>query len=136
MKEVSAIDFSILKFVSDKGQASMGEICAAFPEIQSIDKRIHILAFSVSASPYLAEDVEMVVLPDGLKNTQGIGIYRLTDAGKIALQDYESENRISRRELWLKNAWIPILVSLITNLAISGTKRLIPLILELLSNTP
>lgn len=38
--------------------------------------------------------------------------------------------------LWIKNAWIPILVSLVTNLAIAGLKQLWPLILGWLSNSP
>lgn len=38
------------------------------------------------------------------------------------------------KELWIKNAWIPILVSVATNLVISGLKWLWPLIQQWLSN--
>ncbi|QAT48546.1 hypothetical protein EQM14_01430 [Caproiciproducens sp. NJN-50] len=38
------------------------------------------------------------------------------------------------KELWIKNAWIPILVSVATNLAINGLKWLWPLIQEWVSS--
>ena len=136
MKELSVIDFDILKFVFENEKASIKELRSAFPEIQSIEHRIRTLSLSSSSLPYLAEDIEIVILDNGFKNTNGLGIFRLTDTGRIALQDYESKKRISNRDLWLKNAWIPILVSLVTNLAITGTKWLILLIQELLHRTP
>ena len=60
------------------------------------------------------------------------GVYEMTDYGRKSLQDYLSQKRAAKRDLWLKNAWIPILVTIATNLLIVGIKALLPLIQELL----
>ena len=46
---------------------------------------------------------------------------------------YLEAKKADTKRLWLKNAWIPILVSVATNLIIVGIKQLLPLIQELLS---
>lgn len=40
----------------------------------------------------------------------------LTELGNKALQDHLITQKKARRELWLKNAWIPILVSFVTTI--------------------
>lgn len=54
------------------------------------------------------------------------GVCEISDTGK-KLRAYQ---RQKRKDLWIKNARIPILVSLVTNLSISGIQWLLPLILK------
>ena len=49
-------------------------------------------------------------------------------------QDYLLYYRQIRKDLWLVNAKIPILVSIVTNLVIAGIKRMWPLILQWVSS--
>ena len=63
---------------------------------------------------------------------QPTGRMTISDAGR----DYLIRYRQTRRDLWLKNIWIPILVTIVTNLAIRGIEWLLPRIQQWLSNTP
>lgn len=56
----------------------------------------------------------------------------LTDSGRCYFE-VSSDNR---REFWKRSVMMPIIVSIVTNLVISGIRQLLPLILQLLSSTP
>ena len=85
---------------------------------------------------YIEQDYESIKTDIGETEYRPLGIYHLTEFGYKSLQDYEYNQAAHKREIWLKNAWIPILVTLVTNLLIHGIKELWPLIQEWLSHTP
>lgn len=93
-----------------------------------------------SKSPLFSERMKelqqcnpQLVLPHLPKD--GIPAYfTSSSAGKRLVEDFLDKERISRKELWLKNAWIPILVSIATTLAINVLKSLWPLIQQWASN--
>ena len=60
------------------------------------------------------------------------GLMSITNLGR----DYLIYCRQRKKELWLKNAWIPILVTIVTNLIIDGLKCLSPQIQQWLSSIP
>ena len=104
---------------------------------------------------------EIVLLPDELKTLKHLqkgGSKKLNNNLKNKLQDYGlieirgtysdytcvlSDNgkryllflKNRAKQLWLKNAWIPILVTIITNLIIDGVKWLLPLVSQWLSSS-
>lgn len=83
-------------------------------------------------------DTMPVAFPYSVPNTSYIevigDIFCIAPLGKKALQDYQKQNKVDKRMLWLKNAWIPILVSIATNLIIDGMRQLLPLIQEWVSS--
>ena len=133
-------DVKILKFIKRHQPTSLKDIEHAMSKVSSIQYRVEELAthdrkyfqnFSIPIdnTSYIEEDYENVKdEATGITHTKPLGLYSLSEFGEKALQDYEFEALLRRKELWLKNAWIPILVTVVTNLAISGIKWLLPLI--------
>ena len=127
-------DVKILQYVKSHQPVHISQIEQALHGIESISYRVEILATpEYKYSSYLEQAYENVT-EHGLTHSNPLGIYTLTDFGRKALQDYENSEKAQRRELWLKNAWIPILVTIATNLAIHALEWLSPLIQQWLSN--
>jgi hypothetical protein len=137
-------DVKILQYVKSHQPVHISQIEQALHGIESISYRVEILATpeykyydhfyeAIKNSSYLEQAYENVT-EHGLTHSNPLGIYTLTDFGRKALQDYENSEKAQRRELWLKNAWIPILVTIATNLAIHALEWLSPLIQQWLSN--
>ena len=63
---------------------------------------------------------------------QPTGRMTISDLGR----DYLVCHRQTRRDLWLKSVWLPILVTVVTNLTIHGIGWLLPRIQQWLSSTP
>ena len=136
------IDFEILDFISKNEPVNIDQIKANFPNVSSLDYRIKSMArqsyseavhASIPNSSFILQQYEKI--GTGVREIiRPLGIYTTTDCGKKALQDYKQEIKSKRKELWLKNAWIPIIVSVATNLVISGAKWLWPLIQQWVSS--
>lgn len=144
MQEINELDISILQFLKENGPSSIDSIKEAFQEIEAIEYRVTELStpeyrsipharVPIPNTSYIVEDWERV-RENGIMVTKPLGTYRLTDLGKKTLQDYISYSKSQRKDLWLKNAWIPILVSLATNLILGGLRRLWPLIQQWVSS--
>ena len=145
MVELTDIDVKILRFIKDHGSASLMDMECFMPEVTSLRyrvdqlstpeyRKIHSISLPLENTSFLEKDYATVTMENGETDYRSLGIYRLTAFGDKALQDYEHKHTTHKRELWLKNAWIPILVSLVTNLLIHGIKELWPLIRELLGH--
>lgn len=142
MIDLTQIDFKILDFVNSNGPIHLEAVKKHFPGIDSIEFRVAELSkvkynstgrFVLKNSSLLAQQYEYVNTDLG-PHAKETGIYAITDCGKKALQDYKEKVKETRKELWLKNAWIPIIVSVATNLVISGAKWLWPLIQQWVSS--
>lgn len=68
-------------------------------------------------------------------HVEHLGIYELTEYGKRELEDYLAAKKTDRKELWLKNAWIPIIVSLVTSAIANYILPKLPQILRWAANT-
>lgn len=137
MYQLSDIDVKILSFAASKTFVSADELRARFPEIDALPHRLERLSaaqrvqkpewgmsFSVPNTSYLLKVGSQAAVPS----------YAITSLGRCALQDYRAAKKQRLRLLWLKNAWIPILVSLVTTLAVSGLQRLWPRIAQWLAS--
>lgn len=130
------IDFEILDFIEANSPTDIETIKKRFPGIASVEYRVESMSkqkynsterFPLKNSSLLVQQYEYVDTDLG-PHAKKTGIYEITDGGRKALQDYKREITSKRRELWLKNAWIPIIVSIATTLSINGLKQLWPLI--------
>lgn len=139
-------DVKILKYVRSHQPVHISQIERSLHGIESITYRVETLATpeyryydhfceAVKNSSYLEQEYEHVT-EHGLTHSNPLGIYTLTDFGRKSLQDYENAIKAHHREMWLKNAWIPILVTVATNLVIRTLEWLFPLIQQWISNTP
>lgn len=135
--DLTETDYSILEFVKNNEPVSLADILQGMPNVATLEYRIKLLSspeyhqsipFFKDNSSCLEEEFECIESLEGYNEYVGLKIYTLTDMGGKALQDYHIKTKRRCREMWLKNAWIPILVSLATNLVINVIKRLLPLI--------
>ena len=144
MYELTDIEFQILQYAIEHEPIGISQLKDKFPSVSSLEYRVRQMATpqyqpiaggkeAIPNSSYLLENYQLV--KDGLyTRMEYLGTFYLTELGKKAVQDHIQRTKSARKELWLKNAWIPILVSLATNLVIDGTKWLLPQILEWLSH--
>lgn len=144
MYEPTETDFQILRYIAKHGSTSISQLESRFPAMESLEYRVRQMATPQSKSSgsghssfrvpipntsYLLEDYRD--FKDGpFTKVEYLGTFHLTEFGRKAIQDHTQSTKSARKELWLKNAWIPILVTLAANLLVLGIKWLLPLIQE------
>lgn len=131
MPELSEIDLKILRFINQKGVVSKNDLRRKFKNLQSLDLRIQNLK---SANPALIIQNFDTTMDGALSRISYRDSYQLSDSGAAFLQNHQESVKSARKDTWLKNAWIPILVSLVTNLLLRGIEQLWPLIQEWVSS--
>lgn len=142
MSELSDVDFKILEFINENEPVEIKKIKSKFPEIASIGYQIEQMSkqtFSQSGSCYIPntsfiiQEYEEFEEPKGsFEPAKPLGIYTVTDFGKKALQDHKEYTKNRKKELWLKNAWIPIIVSFVTTATTMYIVPKLPYLLKLL----
>lgn len=142
MDDFEYLDFEILDFINSNSPVDIETIKKRFPNLASIDYRVDAMSkkkynstgrFPLKNSCFLVQKYECVDAELG-PHLKGTGIFSITDYGKKALQDYKKEIKSRRKELWMKNAWIPIFVSVITTLLTLWLKSIWPYIQQLLDH--
>lgn len=139
-------DVKVLQYVRSRQPVHISQIEQSLHDVEAVTYRVKTLATqeyrysehfceALKNSSYLEQEYEKITDEQGLTHINPLGIYTLTDFGRKALQDYESMVKAQRREMWLRNAWIPILVSIAINLVIRALEWLLPLIGEWVANT-
>lgn len=130
---ITAGDAEVLKYFRKHSPASASDAKKALPDTGAVDHRI--AALSKSDVGFLTEDMD-TDLSGTRELHRGLGVYRITPKGEMALDDYLTEQRRHQKELLLKSVWMPILVSIAANLTIAGIRQLWPLIQQWLFHTP
>ncbi len=129
MKEMTDIDFEILNYISNNDFATLEELKRKFANMQNLEHRLKLLSVSQKDSPaVIKETFETEGIGARLKRIY-LGQFSLTEYGNILLQDYNRNKKKNKTEIWLKNAWIPIIVSLVSYLLLNC---IIPMLLNLL----
>lgn len=142
-------DYVLLDYINRNEPIEKDKLIAKFSEqIDSVEYRIQLLEepdyemddplfkIAIKNSSFIISDYDVYTKPSGTTLHRDLGIYRLTALGKKSLQDYKKAERKAARRLWLENCWIPIIVSVATNLVIAVLKLLLPLIQQWVSKTP
>lgn len=130
---ITAGDAEVLKYFRKHSPASASDAKKALPDTGAVDHRI--AALSKPDVGFLTEDMD-TDLSGTRELHRGLGVYRITPKGEMALDDYLTEQRRHQKELLLKSVWMPILVSISANLTIAGIRQLWPLIQQWLFHTP
>lgn len=135
MYEPNETDIRILKTVKALGEADIESISRKLPKIDAVPLRVKKLStpeysqFGKSPAISMPKPNTAYLVHSQTDETK----FQITELGKMAIQEFGFARRQKRRMLWLKNAWIPIIVSILTTVAITVLKSLWPKIQELVS---
>ena len=140
MDDLTSIDAELLKFIHENGGADLASIKQKFPKVSTVEYRLKKLATpeyrpipkTAFATPKIPIENSSFLIRH--KNANALVIYELTDYGKQALQDYFAAKRLHLREIWLKNAWIPIIVSFATTVITNYILPRLPTIIQWFAN--
>lgn len=125
ISELTDLDYKLLKYINKFESVSKEKIVHKFKnKIDSIDLRLTNLSFENDPISLLPDADHCYILEDTSSCSDGLGTstitylnsYHITPYGKKVLQDYLFNKRNKSRTIWLKNAWIPIIVAFITTL--------------------
>lgn len=125
INELTDLDYKLLKYISKFESVSEEKILHKFKnKIDSIDLRLTNLSCENDPISLLPDAGHCYILEDTSSHSDGLGTsiitylnsYHITPYGKKVLQDYLFNKKIQLRNIWLRNAWIPVVVSLITTL--------------------
>ena len=111
--QITACDAKVLRYFRKHGPAPTADAKKALADVSSVGHRIVALAHPDAA--LLSEDVDTDLSATRALH-QGLGVYRITPKGEIALDDYLAERKRYWKELLLKSLWFPIAVSFATAL--------------------
>ena len=140
MDNMTSIDAELLKFINDNGTADLASIKRKFPKVSAVEYRLEKLSTPeyrpAPKAPFAAIQIPIKNSSFLIEHSDSNALvrYELTDYGKQALQDYLAAKRLYRRDLWLKNAWIPIIVAFATTLITNYILPKLPQILQWVAN--
>lgn len=126
IKFFSEWDYKILEFVSKNEPVKMKQVKCKFKTLSAIEDRVNQLAEPKYSQFGIFVENTSVIIPTVLDNAI---TYKTTDLGKRILQDYKISKQNAKKLIWLKNAWIPIIVSFVTYMLLN---YIIPRLLNLL----
>ena len=135
MYEPNETDIRILRTVKALGEADIESISRKLPKIDAVSLRVRKLStpeysqFGNSPAISVPKPNTAYLVRSQTDETK----FQITELGEMAIQEFGFARRQKRRMLWLKNAWIPIIVSILTTVAITVLKSLWPKIQELVS---
>lgn len=110
---ITAGDAEVLKYFRKHSPASASDAKKALPDTGAVEHRI--AALTKPDVGLLAEDMKTSYEPMQ-PLYKGLGVYRITPKGEIALDDYLEENRRTSRRERLTNLRAPIAVGLLAYL--------------------
>lgn len=110
---ITAGDAEVLEYFRKHSPASVSDAKRALPSTGSVEHRI--AALTKPDVGLLAENVDTSYEPMRSLHV-GLGVYRITPKGEIALDDYLAEKRRTSRRERLTNLWAPIAVGLLAYL--------------------
>lgn len=136
LTEFSDLDFDILSFIYKNEPISVDKIKDRFPKIENIDYRLEVMSKSEYDDKLYRYIPNTSLIIQKFREEKGkyiaTGIYETTEYGKKSLQDYKSNLKKHKREIWLKYAWIPIIVSFVTTVTTMYIVPKLPYLLKLL----
>lgn len=145
VQELTDLDYRILKYFRDNSPSTIEDAQKHLPDIESLEYRIRTLAtpeyttnlyinYAIENTRLLDEDYE-IHTNNGFSSTTYLGTFNISILGRKVLQDYEVTEKQRKKDMWLANGKIPIIVALITTLIINWLPKLLPLITQWLSSS-
>lgn len=122
MKNLSAIDYEILKYICDHEPVRIKKLKSKFHKVLALENRLNDLSkLTHTTVPSEFSHVPMpIAIPDTsyiVKNTSGtVTTYSTTELGKKIIDSYVSNRKKHNKELWLVNVKMPIITAFVTTL--------------------
>ena len=130
LQELPECDVKILELVQSCGEADIETISKKLPRIEAVPLRVKHLAKQRYSSPD-GSVAKRHPVPDTsylIDFGKDPVMYRLSELGKIAVQDNKRRRRQERLRLWANGALLPLLVTVIANLIANAPQWLLPLL--------
>lgn len=123
MHQLTKLDADILAFIRKREFVTLNDVQRRFPKVETTEYRIQLMSETSDALIY----PERTYWQDEISQFRhhDTGRYGLTPDGEKALEDYQYEHRLRDRELWIKNAWLPLLTTVAFNLIKAGIEWLL-----------
>ena len=123
MHQITKLDADILAFIRGKEFVTLDDVQRRFPKVETTEHRMQLMSEAPDAlvcpeRTYWQDEIGQLLHDD-------TGRYSLTPDGEKALEDYQYEHRLRDRELWIKNAWLPLLTTVAFNLIKAGIEWLL-----------
>lgn len=140
-------DYEILEYIAHFDSVSKNRIIEHFSgKVSAVEFRLSLLKkpdynarvpYPLPNTNYIQEEFEETIdKKTGITSHETKNSFFITELGQKALQDYKTEMKLERKRIWLKNAWIPIVVTIAINLIKFALESLWPPIRVWLSNIP
>lgn len=130
LQELPECDIKILELVQSCGEADIETISKKLPRIEAVPLRVKRLAKQRYSSPD-GSVAKRHPVPDTsylIDFGKDPVMYRLSDLGRIAVQDNKRRRKQERLRLWTNGALLPLLVTVIANLIANAPQWLLPLL--------
>lgn len=145
VQELTDLDYQILKYFRDNSPSTIEDAQKHLPDIESIEYRIRTLAtpeyttnlyinHAIENTRLLNEDYEKHTR-NGFSSSTYLGTFNISILGRKVLQDHEVAEKKRKKDIWLVNAKIPILVSFITTVLLNWLLPLLPEMLKWFANS-
>ena len=132
------LDYDLLEYISKPGVVHKDDVLKHFAgKISAIEYRLdrlsqqEIEAYMGNVNFYLPSPI-----PNSSHLLEEKGEYHITDLGQKSLEDYQAKLKHEKKQIWLVNWRIPVLVSIAVNLIWRGTELLLPHITVWLGRIP
>lgn len=133
LEALTPSDYEILRYINKFDSVSKEQIMKRFKnKIESIEYRLARL----SQGDFHEKNHFSMPIPNSsyiiVKDKDN---YYISSLGKKVLQDYQKQKKSDSKNLWLKNAWIPIIVAFVTTVITNYIIPKLPAMLQWLANT-
>lgn len=135
--ELTVNEYLILKYLNKFDSVSKEQILKHFSgRIDEIELRLNSMSAPeygkfrpYTDKCYIIEEGDTSFDEYGGINFTSKNSFRISAFGRKVLQDYLANKKLQNRNMWLKNMWIPIIVSFATTVL---TNYLLPRLLQIL----
>ena len=142
---LSKSDYDILAYINQYDHVSKEQIIGHFNgKIDALEYRLEYLSKPehsaklkciLADSNYIEEEFDHITdSHTHITTLKSKHSFHITPLGLKALQDYNIKKKLEHKNLWLKNAWIPIIVAFVTTVLTNYILPMLPKILQWLSN--
>ena len=124
MEQLTENDYVLLKYISRFQTVSIAQVEKHF------SNKIESVAFRMSELKKEGYLVSCEKIIDDYENIcEDSDIVAISSLGQTTVQDHFAKKKVDKQELWLKNVWIPIIVSFVTTVL---TMHIVPKLPQIL----
>lgn len=141
VEELTKNDYKVLEYINRFTSVHKNDIEKHFnnrivsldyilSKLSKVDYKLNgDVPFPIANSNYIEEEFDRPT-DDYETPRKSLNMFHITDIGRDVLQNYHIKQRVAKKDLWLKNALIPVIVSFVTTNITMYLIPKLPLILK------